>query len=164
MCLSCLGTFSKCSQCSRLKNCCNSFDIIDDPLATKQELVQIERTFQLLIYNKQLNDSFFSLNDGSGTCCFYNNNKCTIYDARPLDCRLFPFDIKRIRKEFCLVVYTNPCDNFQLSEQFIEENISQIEAIVSELMPYISDYIAKDVCKKSSSKPYQIIKKIGVLR
>ncbi|XCN71677.1 MAG: YkgJ family cysteine cluster protein [Candidatus Electrothrix aestuarii] len=39
-------------------------------------------------------DVYYRLKSIAGSCCFYNqqDQKCTIYEVRPLDCRLYPFD------------------------------------------------------------------------
>lgn len=47
--------------------------------------------------------------DGKG-CHFNVNGRCQIYEVRPLDCRLFPFDIvEKPNSDLVWVVYTKLC-------------------------------------------------------
>ncbi len=44
-----------------------------------------------------------------GGCIFYKNNKCQIYNVRPLDCRLFPLDIFKLGNNFHWLIYDTFC-------------------------------------------------------
>ena len=47
---------------------------------------------------------------GSGGCYFYRNGRCSVYQARPIDCRLFPFDIMEEEDgRLIWILYTNLC-------------------------------------------------------
>ena len=47
--------------------------------------------FELDIKNDKI--LTFLRTHAEGGCIFIKNNKCSIYDVRPLDCRIFPLDI-----------------------------------------------------------------------
>ncbi|MBX7067731.1 MAG: YkgJ family cysteine cluster protein [Parachlamydiales bacterium] len=46
-------------------------------------------------------DEHYALLDkpGSGDCIFLENNKCSVYEARPVQCRTFPWWIQNLRDE-----------------------------------------------------------------
>ncbi|MBA4718640.1 MAG: YkgJ family cysteine cluster protein [Nitrosopumilus sp.] len=56
-------------------------------------------------------------------CMFYDSKKgCTIYKHRPLDCRMFPFDIHKIDDKYRWVVYscnTDKKNNWEWTEQHL---------------------------------------------
>lgn len=41
---------------------------------------------------------------GCESCIFLKNNKCSIYEERPFNCIMFPFDIKRIKNKLFWIV------------------------------------------------------------
>jgi Fe-S-cluster containining protein len=71
-----------------------------------------------------------------GTAFFLNHNrcafldrrtgKCRIYDARPLDCRLFPLDIIEEDGEYYWCVFTT-CPNWQKMKELLEPFIPLLE-------------------------------------
>ena len=59
----------------------------------------------------------------TGQCIFWNG-KCEIYDHRPFDCRIFPFDIDYIDGEFYWIVYSCNKDS---DWTWAEEHLRQLE-------------------------------------
>jgi Fe-S-cluster containining protein len=56
------------------------------------------------------NRNFLSLKAYKGKCYFYDSGRCSIYEDRPLDCRLFPFDIVQAEDgNFYWIVYNEFC-------------------------------------------------------
>jgi Fe-S-cluster containining protein len=53
-------------------------------------------------------------------CVFYNDGKCQVYETRPFDCRLFPFDVKqRTDGQLVWIVYHDIChEKFNAWEYF----------------------------------------------
>jgi Fe-S-cluster containining protein len=54
-------------------------------------------------------------------CYFYSGGKCQIYDVRPFDCRLFPFDVyQRADGKLVWIVYNNICpERFDIAKYFL---------------------------------------------
>jgi Fe-S-cluster containining protein len=51
-----------------------------------------------------------SLKAVDGKCVFYDDGKCTVYEDRPIDCRLFPFDVIEDKSGSLLwIVYEELC-------------------------------------------------------
>ena len=99
----------------------------------------------------------------NNNCIFYQENKCTIYDIRPIDCRLFPYDIK-LEKDgnYYLVYYkSNKC-------QIMHENIKNIKLVsyntrlfLRLLLPYLREWSDKYCCSHlTEQNNYEIICKI----
>ena len=51
----------------------------------------------------------------SDECIFFDSEKgCTIYQNRPFDCKIFPFDIYKFNGEYTWIVYAcNPNSNWK---------------------------------------------------
>jgi len=47
-------------------------------------------------YFKKINNEAYNILNINSICPFYNSG-CTIYDIRPSDCRLFPYDLKKLK-------------------------------------------------------------------
>jgi hypothetical protein len=45
----------------------------------------------------------------NGKCIFLKNNRCTIYTARPLICRFYPFELKTAHRGKHTFLYTTEC-------------------------------------------------------
>lgn len=45
------------------------------------------------------------LKKSNSNCIFLMNNKCQIYNRRPFNCKMFPFDIKKIDNKFYWIVW-----------------------------------------------------------
>lgn len=70
-------------------------------------------------------------------CFFYRKGKCAIYDSRPIDCRLYPFDIrKNADGENILVWYSAACPKEINADPYKTEVLS----LISELGSYVEDF------------------------
>lgn len=88
--------------------------------------------------------------DGNDDCRFLGpGGRCTIYDYRPVDCRLFPFGFEL--NGHCLRIVVADCPlSEQMSDKFVEEWVEQALELVasysqSELeqydrLPFSNDY------------------------
>lgn len=172
-----LGTFNLCSNCvGKSATCCCNPDV-DSPMMLPSEVEKISKEFNInqddfskkIEFSKMYND--FTLKDlyqmkrqkNSDACIFYKNNQCTIYEMRPLDCRIFPYDIKLENDgNYYLVYYkSNKC-------QIIHENIKDIKLVsyntrlfLRLLLPYLREWSDKYCCTHLTEKnDYEIICKI----
>ena len=150
------GTYSHCSNCKLNKNCCCDFkDKIDDIIITKQEKLKIlarvgieyRRNF------KRIKRGAYNIINVDGKCPFFDNG-CTIYDIRPNDCRLFPYDLKVIKDKCYLVKYDLPCGSKNINEN--------VDEIINDLCSILKIYTDENVNKKVNKLPYIIIKEINI--
>ena len=149
------GTYSHCSQCKLKNNYCNDFDKnIDNIMLTKEEYdIIIDRVGKNYDrYFKLINKDVCHLLNIDGICPFYLNDWCCIYDIRPADCRLFPYDIKEINNDYYLIQYDLPCGSNNVSEIPLDT--------INTLLTIIETYTAKENEKLVNNLSYKIIKKI----
>lgn len=157
-----IGTFSHCSGCqNKMPECCTSFINIDDALMTINELKLIKQKTGLKDFYQEVTKRLYKIkNNEAGHCLFYIDNKCQIYDYRPIDCRLYPFGIINKDNNYYLVAYKRPCDNFEINQAFIDANISNAEFLIEGFKEFIEDYASDNFFNKLKSKEYIIVKQI----
>ena len=114
------GSFTFCRNCPSNINCCTRMkanSAIDNAIVFNTEISEIEKYsgvkrkefLQTRRYSKD--GPYQTLKHvGHSGCYFYENGRCAIYPVRPLDCRLFPFDIIEDQEgELRWIVYTDLC-------------------------------------------------------
>ena len=144
------GTYNHCSKCQEAF-CCKSFDKIDNPILFEDEVEKLRKLFDIDKYLIK-NRNSYCIKTVDNVCPFYKNG-CSIYEHRPRDCRLFPFDIDKIDGKYYLVLYNIKC----LSKNVENENIDEL---INEFKDYAQEYTSPTLAKKVSNLPYKIIKEI----
>ncbi len=171
-----LGTFNLCSNCvGNNFNCCSNFDV-DAPMLLPNEVDVISRKTNIAIkdfakkieFSKMYNDDnlktlFQMQKQKDNACYFYRNNKCTIYEIRPIDCRIFPYDIK-IGKDgnYYLIYYkVNSCPIKNVNIKDIKMVSYNTRVFLRMLLPYIKEWTDKYCCEKlTKDSNYEVICKI----
>lgn len=171
-----LGTFNLCTNCVNNKaNCCSNPNV-DSPMILPSEIEAISKATKIdknlfatkIEFSKMYNDD--SLKDlyqmkrkKNDNCYFYKDNKCSIYDIRPIDCRIFPYDIK-LEKDggYYLVYYKS--DMCQINKEQLK-NIKTVSyntrLFLRLLLPYLREWSDKYCCSHLTEKEnYEIICKI----
>lgn len=172
-----LGTFNLCSNCvGKSATCCCNLNV-DSPMMLPSEVEVISKKKEIgkekfsnkVEFSKMYDDH--TLKDlyqmrrqkNNNACYFYRNNKCTIYDIRPIDCRIFPYDIK-LEKDgnYYLVYYkSDAC-------QIMNENMKDIKMVsyntrlfLRLLLPYLREWSDQYCCTHlTENQNYEIICKI----
>ena len=104
--------------------------------------------------------------ENSTTCMFWDEEKrlCSIYNNRPFDCKMFPFDIVWTDNEYHWIVYScNPDSDWTWTEQYLQkletepqfsEMMQNNEAIrvTSDNVEYLADI---------KEPPYAILRKVN---
>lgn len=151
------GTFLHCSNCKIKNNCCCDFDDnIDNIVTTIKEKDDIVRKLGKNV-NKhfiKINDEAFNILSYNGVCPFYDSNKCSIYDIRPADCRLFPYDLKEIGGKYYLIQYDLPCGSKLVSES--------VDEVIETLKPIITTYTDKKIEEKVNNLKFKIVKEVKI--
>lgn len=150
------GTFKTCTNCKKRFNCCETFDKMNPPTLTLKEIELIENEYSDFYEN--LGDNLYRLKVEDNTCIFFRNGKCVIYDIRPLDCRLFPFDIIKDNDKYYLILYKLECINIDC---FLNA-LSEIDSIIEKIIPNIEAFTDKINFTKMQDMKYIIIKEIKV--
>lgn len=169
------GTYEFCTQChnERKKCCCSSPDI-DMPVLLNNEAQKIQssdprnkrmKDFSRIIGNtpiRQINAKTNKTNDLQ--CHFYDleENKCKIYNMRPVDCRLFPFDIKLDTKtnEYWVGYYNDLCDRQLPDIETMKQYAHILRPQLFLLFPYANTINSDDVCKHLSKASFEKLYKL----
>ena len=128
------GTYGFCTDCYKQKEvCCCASEKIDMPLFLSSEVSAIrselpKKKNSIKFFSKVLDKPFdqccvrqidrIEKNNSEGQiesrCFFFDLDvkQCKIYDSRPIDCRLFPFDIRlsKSKSEYLIGYYPDLCD------------------------------------------------------
>ena len=85
-------------QCQGSSNCCVSRGNYGYVYLSKKDLIKIAKYFNLTtdLFKKkycEFSDDYLHLRElnNNGNCQFLINKKCSIYTARPIQCRTWPF-------------------------------------------------------------------------
>lgn len=137
------GTFNFCNKCINKQGCCCNHPHIDMPTLLNNEAQSISRKTKRKIekFANKITDNVYQMrrmtNNESEGCIFYYNNECSIYEDRPIDCRLFPFDFKEIDGIYWLIYYTDFCH--LPDENEIKKCAHSIRPYLDILLPYLSE-------------------------
>ncbi len=117
-----LGTLYLCRWCVGKEGTCCAGQYVDMPMLLPNEVEIISKNMkiskndfcQIVSFSSIHND--YALKDlyqmkrqeKKEGCYFYRDNQCTIYDIRPIDCRIFPYDIKLEKDGNYYLVYLHP--------------------------------------------------------
>ena len=153
------GTFSFCSNCPTNGVCCTG-NGADMPVLLPHDI-------KLICDNKGLGESKFvngnlfskvhQMKRVNGVCYFYQNNECSIYNVRPLDCRIFPFDLKKNQYgNYDLVVYYTKkiCSLSDCTKPYCNDIIDLVNDNREYLLPYLDDYTSSEWCTLLSGVEY----------
>lgn len=162
------GSFDFCASCHKENlSCCCMSDLVDMPIFMSSELELIRSNLQSAAREKskfskeiaksnlrQMKDTQ-SATTQSQKCYFFqeNNNQCQIYNGRPIDCRLFPFDIRysKTQNEYMIGYYSEVCKNVpELSQMKKQAHILRPYFFL--LYPYLSTFTSENLCPKLSKK------------
>lgn len=156
-----------CADCKE-NGCCCSSEKVDMPVMFSFECnnIQVKSKLDKSIFSENIKSVIKcdfdvyrmksrkiedKLGQKKDACYFYDGQKCTIYRDRPIDCRLFPFDIKVENNEF-VFGYHNICS------EICGKNKDDIEKYNYFTRPYI--YLLRPYIKEfSSSKSSEKLRK-----
>lgn len=173
------GTYQFCSECHMTnKTCCCASDEIDMPVLLKNDAQQIQalspRSHRLKFFSsnigqtsvRQMKSKAFERNGKTHYAChFYDvkNNICTIYDTRPVDCRLFPFDIKldAITNEYWIGYYDDLCERSLPDESIMKRYAHILRPFIFLMFPYANIVTLDSVCEKLKNAHFTRLYKLN---
>lgn len=154
------GTYSFCNSCVGKFDCCCNCESIDMPILLPFEVKKIAVYSRKKIedFAIKLTSNLYQMrrvddNEKKG-CIFFQNNQCSIYNERPLDCRLFPFDFREIDGEYWLVYYDQICNAVPKKESEIKLCGHCMRPLLELLSPYISECTNPVFSKRLESQHY----------
>jgi len=147
-------------------SCCTTFA---SPLIFNSDLLKIksvtnEKFFEFIKVNDKKMMALTKKKDSS-SCHFWDSKVgCRIYQHRPLECRMFPFDIHKIDNEYRWVVYTcNPNSDWQWAESYLQ--MLETDPVFPELMENIEEFTDLSRMEENSGEiqyPYKILRRIQI--
>lgn len=167
------GTYEFCTHCHNegKKCCCESADI-DMPVLLPTEAQKYQsmnprrqrmKDFSHAIVStaiRQMN----STNSNKQCCHFYNStdNKCRIYDVRPTDCRLFPFDIKKNENtgEYWVGYYDEICERKLPDKETMKKYAHILRPQLFLLFPYADAINRDEVCMQLKKSHFEELYKL----
>ncbi len=155
------GTYPFCNSCVGKFDCCCNCDSIDMPIllpfevqkisiATKKNEAEFAKKLSSNLYQMKRTDD----SEDKG-CIFFQNNKCSIYEHRPIDCRLFPFDFKEINGEYWVVYYNKICNAIPRDEDEIKLCGHCLRPLLELISPYLSECSNPVFSTRLSTQPYK---------
>lgn len=105
------GAYSFCKGCPSDQNCCTGKHV-DKPVLTRDDIARISEVTGLDAreFCEKSQESLAVMRSVDDACHFYHEGRCSIYDARPIDCRLFPFDVAAATDgSISLISYNSAC-------------------------------------------------------
>ena len=122
---------------------------------THQEMERIEKLYpdKAGSFNKTVPCSFL-MEDGM----------CMIHGSKPVDCRLFPFDIVKTDKEFFWIVWNFNCHIFGENGRF-EEYLKDMEkSLIPGFIPHLDNYSTFRFDELNSKYDFKVLRKIQLLQ
>lgn len=151
-----LGTFEICHNCVKRSATCCSNKHVDSPMILPNEALELAKAnnievdefastidFAKMHGDKALKNLYqMKRQDNSNSCYFYRDSKCTIYDIRPIDCRIFPYDIKlESDGNYYLVYYlTNDCEVKNMDIDSLKMISYNTRLFLRLLLPYLREW------------------------
>ena len=158
---------SLCSSCD-VKPCCTSCEspfLFSKDIENLEKLGKSNEEFIETIQVKGKLIKTLKKKQGTTNCIFWNEKKncCSIYNHRPFDCKIFPFDIIKVGTKFHWIVFScNPNSDWS----WTNEHLNQIEAdpqfleIIQNLDPYASFFISN--LSKESAPRFTILREVSL--
>lgn len=167
------GTYPFCNTCVGKFDCCCNCNEIDMPILLPNEAENISRISRSGVdeFAKKLTNNLYQMkrdnnDDPSKGCVFFKNNGCTIYENRPIDCRLFPFDFKEIDGEYWLIYYNNihVCKALPTDKKEIDYCAHNIRPLLDMVLPYMSECSNPVFCQRLQNQSYKQLFPISKIR
>ena len=169
------GTYEFCTECHRegKKCCCASLDI-DMPVLIDKEARRLQsrnprnlrmRDFSKNIGNTSVRQMLSKKNSQLQSYChFYDpaENECKIYNIRPTDCRLFPFDIKLDpnTNEYWIGYYDEICERHLPDVETMKMYAHVLRPQLFLLFPYANTINLSEVCQRLGKAHFEKLYKL----
>ena len=141
--------WEECLSCDGIP-CCN-LDIAHPLFVTDEEMEHIlsSHTNEAESFNKVL------------PCPFLREDSlCRIHETKPVDCRLFPFDVIKIDGELCWIIWELNCLVIQDESRFEEYLRDLEERLIPGFSPYLDAYSSFRIDELFSKYNHKVLRKV----
>lgn len=167
------GTYEFCTHChNEGKKCCCASPDIDMPILLYNEAQKYQslnprhqrmRDFSHSIGNTSVRQMNYS-KDETKHCHFFDiaENRCKIYNIRPTDCRLFPFDIKLNpnTNEYWVGYYDEVCERKLPDKEKMKQYAHILRPQLFLLFPYANTINKSEVCEQLNKTHFEELYKL----
>ena len=136
----------------RDKSCCN-LDIAHPLFVTQEEIERIEDLCpdKAGLFNEILPCPFL-MEDGL----------CMIHENKPVDCRLFPFDVIKVDGKLHWIIWKIDCLILQ-DERIFEEYLSDLERrLIPGFSPYLEAYASFRIDELCSKYEFEVLREVRI--
>ncbi len=176
------GTFDFCNDCYNENSvCCCANELVDMPILLDSEVDGLrnhlaKRNQNKDTYSSKLQEPFdetvvrqmnrIDKHDDNGNvvntkCHFFDldGKKCRIYEGRPIDCRLFPFDIKlsKDKSEYIIGYYRDLCERVLPDYKTMKKYAHILRPYFFLLYPYLHIITSDPVCERLKNADFNKI-------
>lgn len=154
------GTYQFCNGCVGKFDCCCNCESIDMPILLPFEAKTIASITKKSIdsFAEKKTNNLYQMKRKDGDpkkeCIFFQNSRCSIYNNRPVDCRMFPFDFKEIDGEYWVIYYNKVCNALPVDKDEIESCGYNIRPLLEIVMPYMSECSDPILSERLSKQEY----------
>ena len=155
------GTYHFCNSCVGKFDCCCNCESIDMPILLPFEVNNISVVSRKGVedFANKLTANLHQMkrmdDDEQKGCIFFQNNNCTIYKNRPIDCRLFPFDFKEFDGEYWVIYYDQICSAIPTDINEIKMCAHAMRPLLELISPYLSECSDEIFSKRLSSQHFK---------
>jgi len=154
-----------CNNCTNI-SCCTGFDapfLFKNDLTRLKKIGKEEDEYVEDIIVSGLSVKSLKKKKNSTNCIFWDEKKklCTIYEDRPFDCKMFPFDIMKINNEYVWIVFScNPDSNWKWTEEYLQrlEDDPQFSEVMENIE--IFHHTLETDFSKTHPLPYAVLRKV----
>jgi len=158
---------SLCGNCDH-KNCCTDSAV---PLVFPKELELIKKNipdttnFLKTVKINGVHVNAIKKKNDSSECVFWDGETggCKIYESRPIDCRLYPFDIMFVNDAYHWIVYScNEKSDWSWSELHLKslETFDGFDDLMNN-MGLFSEHTNMILPNESEKTPYVVLRKVN---
>lgn len=133
---------SACSEKCPSRWCCSVQNFVPPPLSCK-EINIIQKATGLTDFYKKKNGNCVLKVKKNGYCTFFDQDKklCSIYELRPFDCQMYPFDFifNVAQKKWLWLIWDCPYSQMMNNAE-IEHILTKLERNCQQELSLICDY------------------------
>ena len=134
-------------------NCCK-IDVAHPLFVTQEEIDRIKNCYP---------DKFLSFNKTCPCSCLLENGLCGIQENKPIDCRLFPFDIVKYNGSFLWIIREVNCSIIHDETRFEEYMHDFEEKIIPSFYRHLEEYSQFRADELASKYGFRILREVQII-